>query len=670
MPLIFLLFCLVLEEMHLITTYRRLIFLCLFGIFSSSLFATNLDSLYKVAGDKSQADTARLQALQSIAWDQLNSNPDSCIAAGTRQLKLAQQKDQPKWESSAYTTIGAGYWTQGNYYAALEQYKKSLEIEQRIGNKKGIANSYNNIGIIYDEVGDYPKAVEYYEKSLLIKEEISDKPGLATSYNNIGVIYDVQGDYNKALEYFNKSLAIDKELNNIGGMAETYSNIGQIYGKQGNHSQALDNYLKSVDYNIEAGNKRGLANVYNNIGNTYKRQGNYTQALDYLNKCLAIKKELGDQAGIANTYNGIGFTHLDKRDFRKAVEWCNKGLEKGEASRNINAQYQACGCMYEAFKRLKKYDNALAFLEHMLSLEDSLKLDETSSKLQQLEFASELKLQEVEFKNQMVADSLKEEEEKLRVELAHKEEVKREAKIRNYILIAGIGILLLAFGLFSRLRFVRKSRAMIKEERDRSENLLLNILPEEIAKELKEKGKADARNFDAVTILFTDFKEFTQASEKLTAKELVEEINVCFEAFDKIIEKYGVEKIKTIGDAYMAAGGLPVPEMESVKHTVMAALEMQDFIVKRHDARAKEGKYSFEMRVGIHSGPAIAGIVGVKKFQYDVWGDTVNTAARMESSGEVGKVNISEDTYNLVKDEAIFEFESRGKVEAKHKGYD
>jgi len=213
-------------------------------------------------------------------------------------------------------------------------------------------------------------------------------------------------------------------------------------------------------------------------------------------------------------------------------------------------------------------------------------------------------------------------------------------------------------------------------EKQKSDALLRNILPEEIAAELKEKGRAEARNFDVVSILFTDFKGFTEQSTTMTANALVHELNTCFEAFDNIMEKYGIEKIKTIGDAYMAAGGLPVPTADSVKNTVLAALEMQAFIVNRKanfDAQISspsgrpEGA-SFEMRVGIHTGPVVAGIVGVKKFQYDIWGDTVNTASRMESSGEVGKVNISKATYELLKDDPQFTFENRGKIEAKGKG--
>lgn len=208
----------------------------------------------------------------------------------------------------------------------------------------------------------------------------------------------------------------------------------------------------------------------------------------------------------------------------------------------------------------------------------------------------------------------------------------------------------------------------LSREKKRSEELLRNILPSEVANELKSAGRAEARQFDQVSILFSDFRGFTGISEKLSPNELVDELNVCFRAFDRIMEKYGVEKIKTIGDAYMAAGGVPDPSIGKPAAVVNAALDMQRIIAERKIERSAEGRPYFEMRVGIHTGPVVAGIVGFKKFQYDIWGDTVNIASRMESSGEVGKVNISGTTYALISRQEKFEFQHRGKVEAKGKG--
>jgi class 3 adenylate cyclase len=166
--------------------------------------------------------------------------------------------------------------------------------------------------------------------------------------------------------------------------------------------------------------------------------------------------------------------------------------------------------------------------------------------------------------------------------------------------------------------------------------------------------------------MFTDFKDFTKISEKLSATELVAELHYLFHAFDNIIHNHGLEKIKTIGDSYMAAGGLPVPNQTNAKDVVSAALEIVSFMESHKNQRKKEGKEIFEIRIGIHTGPVVAGIVGVKKFAYDIWGDTVNLASRMESSGEPGKINISGSTYELVKND--FTCTYRGKIQAKNKG--
>ncbi|MFN3195229.1 MAG: adenylate/guanylate cyclase domain-containing protein [Chlorobiota bacterium] len=215
---------------------------------------------------------------------------------------------------------------------------------------------------------------------------------------------------------------------------------------------------------------------------------------------------------------------------------------------------------------------------------------------------------------------------------------------------------------------LRNKNKLLSIEKKRSDDLLLNILPEEVAKELKAKGKSEPKLFDDATVLFTDFKEFTVTSESLTPEELVSDLNNCFSAFDKIIQKYNIEKIKTIGDAYMAVGGLPTPSITHTKDVVRAALEISEFISNGKAKKIAQNLPYFEIRIGIHTGPVVAGIVGVKKFQYDIWGDTVNTASRIESNGTPGKVNISESTYQLLKDDTDFTFESRGKIEAKGKG--
>lgn len=213
---------------------------------------------------------------------------------------------------------------------------------------------------------------------------------------------------------------------------------------------------------------------------------------------------------------------------------------------------------------------------------------------------------------------------------------------------------------------IEDQKTQIEAEKGKSDKLLLNILPEDVAEELKAKGRARARRHEDVTVLMTDFVGFTKISEQMTPEELVDELDGYFREFDEIVGKYGLEKIKTIGDAYMAVSGVPRHNEDGAAKAVQAALDMLAFVEKRKEEKLAEGKPVFEIRIGLHTGPVVAGVVGTKKFAFDVWGDTVNTASRMESSGENGKLNVSGATYEFVKDK--FNCEYRGKVHAKNKG--
>jgi adenylate cyclase len=209
---------------------------------------------------------------------------------------------------------------------------------------------------------------------------------------------------------------------------------------------------------------------------------------------------------------------------------------------------------------------------------------------------------------------------------------------------------------------VAERTASLRAEKQKSDDLLLNILPAEIAEELKENGRSEAKLYSDVTVLFTDFVDFTQLAEKLSPSVLVAEIDRCFQAFDGIIERHGLEKIKTIGDAYLAVSGLPAENPRHAQAVISAALEIREYMAMLKETNPA----SFEIRFGVHSGAVVAGIVGIKKFAYDIWGDTVNTAARMEQHSEPGCINISNATYELVKEEFLCTY--RGELEAKHKG--
>ncbi len=287
-----------------------------------------------------------------------------------------------------------------------------------------------------------------------------------------------------------------------------------------------------------------------------------------------------------------------------------------------------------------------------MNYQDSLNREKNDLDFKRAQFHNEL--QKVE------ADLAKQQEQKdaaARIELA-------EQKTMRNGFIGGFVILLLFSGIVYRQRNrVKNEKVNVEREKKRSDELLLNILPANVAEELKSKGTASAKHFDNVTVLFTDFKNFTTVSEELSPQELVDELHACFKGFDEICTKYSIEKIKTIGDAYLAVSGLPQADENHAENVVNAALEIREFMKQR---RAELGAKTFEIRIGINSGSVVAGIVGVKKFAYDIWGDTVNTAARMEQNSEAGKINISESTYAIVKDTFMCEY--RGEIDAKNKG--
>ncbi|MCA0153766.1 adenylate/guanylate cyclase domain-containing protein [Winogradskyella vincentii] len=676
----------------------RIFLIALLSLIGFNLSAqTKLDSLYATWKDESKTDYDRAYAYVDYINSFVVTDIDSLLILSDKLLEFGIEKDLSYAKKHANNFKGA-YWSRkGDYDKAIDFFKKNEVIAEESGDKSGKAMVLGNIGLIYFFQSDYPNALQNSQKSLELFEELDLKLRVANTLNIIGNIHGgmgntskaidyyiesldifieedhkrgmVQGlanigskyygnkEYTKALEYFNKCLNIEGIKTDKYTYSSVLSSIGSVYSELGDIDKSKDYYNQALQLQKDTGEKLGISSTLLKLGLLSQKEGDVKPALENFEESLKIKEEINEKQGIAEALYRIGVLYKEKKNYKLSLDYCNRSYKLAKAIGNLEKQEESCDCLYENYKSTGNSNKALEYFELLNSIKDSLKAEETGKKLQQMEFAK-----------QVTADSLATVEKERKVEMAHQEEVRQKNQTRNVLYGVTAFILLGAGGIYSRLRYVRKSKAIIEKEKDRSENLLLNILPAEIAEELKEKGKADARDFDMVSIIFTDFKGFTEQSEVLTAAELVNEINTCFEAFDGIMETYGIEKIKTIGDAYMAAGGLPVPDDTAIKNTVLAALDMRDFIINRKAEMDAKGLPAFEMRVGIHTGPVVAGIVGVKKFQYDIWGDTVNTASRMESSGEVGKVNISEASYQLLKDDDDFTFTNRGKIKAKGKG--
>jgi adenylate cyclase len=211
----------------------------------------------------------------------------------------------------------------------------------------------------------------------------------------------------------------------------------------------------------------------------------------------------------------------------------------------------------------------------------------------------------------------------------------------------------------------RKTEELITE-RHKRETQLASVLPKRAANDIMVKGRVDKVKYNFVTVLFSDIQGFTKIAEETNPELLIDELDKFFFYFDSVVEKYGIEKIKTIGDAYMCAGGIPEKNRTNPVEVILAALEMQAYMSKLKQGSDLEGMKFWDIRIGIHTGTVVAGVVGQKKLSYDIWGDTVNTASRMESSGEAGKINISGTTYEFIRE--FFSCEYRGRMPVKYKG--
>lgn len=536
----------------------------------------------------------------------------------TDKLEMYLQKGDSMAISTCYMVLGGFYGTKGLYDLSVYHTHKSISyIPMKNVDTTLTYNSYqrliNNTGVLghrYIQTGNYHKAIEF-SKLAISHSNRYKKYAYGQSFMNTNIAHALLllHDYDSVIHYLNLSLLKSKDEFEPEYDACSYLVRGMYYFEQ----NALDSSEK------------------------------------YLYKCIDI---MDQYSLLANVFTGtlnpgyyLAQIRIKQNRFKEAEAFINQEIPKLTNLRTeLMNEYKLLIDIYFRLGNMEKSKEAFA---QFSDIQDELTADEKTNMA--LSFETEQKINHAE--NTII-------------ELTNDKKI---AKIsRNYLI--GIAFLLLtaALILFNRFRITHKQKILIEHEQRRSEELLLNILPSEVAEELKQKGSAEAKQFDDVTVMFTDFKGFTKISEKLSPSELVAEIDTCFKAFDQIIDKHNIEKIKTIGDAYMCAGGLPVLNKTHATDIIKAALEIQQFMVNHFRERVALGLDVFEIRIGIHTGPVVAGIVGVKKFAYDIWGDTVNTASRMESSGQVGKINISGNTYEIIKDQ--FHCVYRGKIEAKGKG--
>ena len=585
-------------------------------LFTSSIFSQDQkesDSLKLVFRTNKYDRAKKLQILQDIA--NAETDTDEILIYSKELIESAKEMDSITYVFSGYLQQGNAYRLKSDLSQALESYFEAAEIalENNLNYQQAIIKI--SIADVYSIMGDGNTAVSYYRNSIdLLKSEAisasseSISMNLASAQLNLGDEYLNQKKLDSALYYFNESGKVFEALNFRIGQAYNLGNVGLVYAEKNENEKAEENLNSAIRVLEEMEDYYPICVYLNSMSDIYVSKGDDEKALNYVNRSLDLAKKHGLKEQIADAYLRLSDYYESKGQFKTTYEL---------------------------------YKNHIVYRDSVNRIADFQRLSD----------------------------------ERIKYEVAQKQvevNLLNEQKKTQRIIVVAIGsalllIALLALSLFKRNKLISKTGEIIREEKEISDKLLKNILPHETAKELKEKGFVEAKKIDSASVLFTDFKGFTKYSESLTPEEIVKSIDFYFSKFDEIIDKYGLEKIKTIGDAYMCAGGLPFPTEDHAPKVTLAALEIVDF-VKSTLRNIAHSDAKFDIRVGINSGPVVAGVVGTKKFAFDIWGDTVNLASRIESCGEVGRVNISENTYNLIKDNEQFAFVYRGEVEVKGKG--
>ena len=556
-----------------------------------------------------KADTlkgiAKLKLLNDLSY---NGIKDYKLALNFAEelINLSTQGRNNKYLCQGYFLKGNIKKLLGDLDLAVSEYFKSAEIAKKENLIPQEGSAYGAIADIYSTSKNHKNAMLYYHKAIATLRKSSDSVAVASFISNAGDEFLNNKIYDSALLYFREAEIIFEKKHYLTGKAYSLGNIGMVYANTGQSILAEKNINEAIRILEKAENYYPICVYLISMCDIYLQKSDRQTAMTYAKRSLQLAEQYGLKEQI------------------------------GDANLKLSELYEKSGNYGESFRYYKNY----------ITYRDSVNNIKSVQKMADQRTDYEVSQKQTE------------------VDLLHQQKRNQQIIVIATV-IALFLIFLLAVVIYRRYNFIKATNKIIEKEKSRSDNLLLNILPEETARELKENGKVLAKKFESVTVLFTDFKGFTQYAENLSPEKLVESIDFYFSKFDEIMGKYDLEKIKTVGDSYMCAGGLPFPTQDHAHKMVQAAIEIAAF-VSESKKQHTDNQIRFDIRIGISTGPVVAGVVGSKKFAYDIWGDTVNIASRMESNSEPGKINISATTYELVKDN--FDCEYRGEIEVKNRG--
>lgn len=525
-----------------------------------------------------------------------------------------------------------------NLRLSLQYAEELINLSTKENNSTYLFHGYFQKGNKKRLLGDLDEALNAYFKSAEVAKKAKFISREGSAYGVIADIYAVSKNHSNAMLYYHKAILTLRPTDDSIALASVISNAGDDFLNNKEYDSAIIYFGESGKIFEQANYLSGKGYSLGNIGMVYANTGQHKLAEKNINEAIGILEASKDYYPICVYLISMSNIYLSNGDKQTALGYARKSLDLAlqyklkdqiaDANLKLSNLYELSGNSDESLKHYKDY----------VVYRDSVNNIQTVQKLADLRTDYEVSQKQIE------------------VDLLNQQKKNQRIVMISLVIILGLTIIIL-----STLYWYYRT---ISREKKRSESLLLNILPAETAKELKRSGKVDAVKFDQVTVLFTDFVQFTKVAEHTDPEQLVRSIDFYFKAFDEITSKHGLEKIKTVGDAYMCAGGLPTINKTHARDVVSAAKEMAEMV---SDEFGKADEFNhFEVRIGVHTGPVVAGIVGIKKWQYDIWGDTVNIASRMESMSKPGRVNLSETTYSEIKDE--FPCEYRGEIEVKNRG--
>ncbi len=567
-----------------------------------------------------------------------------------------QTHDTREAEAQAARALGMACSFTHDYPASLQHHGRALALFSELGDRRSIARTCSALGSMHASMGQYAEALEHLHRALATYEELGDRDGIAVVTGNIGLVHDSMGDFPRAMQQLHRSLEMHDDLGDRANTARVASNLGNVYWSTGNYPEALALLRRALAIHEEDDNRRGIAIVTGNIGNIYHSTGDHDQALDHYRRALAMHEAHADIAHAARITSNMGLVHAMMHEYEEALALHRRARDLHQQIGDRAGVSTVTGNIVLALLELGRDEEAGTLLDEQATMlmddpetrvihlanratlaERRGDLDAALAALQQaLSLASETGIKADEALCHERLRNLAQKRNDFTAYIEHNNEFTRiTEEVRGK-------------ETTQRMTMMEAERKVEGERREREKEraLLYGALPKHVADRMIRGEKVSGDHYENASVIFVDIVGFTRMSDRMAPSDVVQLLEQIFTSFDAICEQHNVTKIKTIGDSYMCVS------FDGAMNAALCALDMSRVRITHEVSHSVSHEVSHNVshsvshevlfRIGVHCGPVTAGVIGTQRLQYDVWGDTVNVASRMESTGEAGRVHVSE----------------------------